>query len=118
MATVSCKGTLTWRGKQFTVGQNRHKGMYGSAWIEGLQDDAVNPSDFPGSWRTTLQSTGLPDGTTDNKFMLELKFVEFLRLEGERPLKAFDQVVVTRRLRKLTTKFGQAEVDSVYKSPK
>lgn len=116
MATVSCKGTLTWRGKQLTVGQNRHPGAFGSCWIEDLKDDAVNPQQFPSSWKTKLQN--LPDGTSDKRFQLEVKYVKYLISLGEQPLDKSDEAIVKKRVEKLNVRYDPKEVGLVYRDPR
>lgn len=113
LPTVSCRGTVTWRGRSVTIGQNRHEGgNLGSAWLEGVAGADVKPSGMPNAWSSAV-SGSMPDGTGRDDFKAEITFSQHLKDLGANPIDRAGESVRLNRWRVLYLKYA----DDIAKAP-
>lgn len=107
MPTVSCRGTVTWRGQSVIIGQNLHKGSnFGSSWLQGVNDEDVKPGNLPGDWKAVVKAH-MPDGTGRDDFKAEITFSDHLESLGAKPIDQADEDIRMNRWRVLYLKYGE-----------
>lgn len=106
LPTVSCRGTVTWRGQNLTIGQNLHEGSaFGSSWLQGVSNDDVKPSNLPNAWKAAVRAN-MPDGTGRDDFKAEITFSDYLKSQGARAIDQAGQDVWLNRWRVLYLEYA------------